>query len=257
MSISPRPDDFGVADNCTQASVDYFIEVFGFEEALQLSNLDNPSGNEIDYRKIQIALNDAAQLISNFITSAPPQGKILIAGSFRRTQALLARWYLDVLKPREHVAIQAKEAMQQLELWSSRGAASDAYKWQEAYRFWDSGCTMVRSAFNRGRSYTEPSLARWQLLEGPNDRFFRSPRKPAVEARRGGKQSRGVPIGSTPVGNSALEVNRLVDALESTRTLDSFENTSEAVDPQEGDVLIVNESEEFDNYDGLTPEGEF
>jgi phage gp36-like protein len=262
MSISPRPDAYGVADNCTQASVDYFIEIFGFEESLQLSNIENPTGNEIDYRKIQVALNDAAQLIKNYITTAPPQGKILIAGSFRRTQSVIARWYLDSLRPREHVTLQAKEALQQLELWAAKGSPSDGFKWQEAYRFWGSGCTMVRSQYSRGRSFTEPSLNRWQHLEGPNDRFFRAPRKEATVARRGGPEHRGIPQDVNPIGDSALDMNRLVDALESTRTLDSFTNTRDAVDPADGELLVADNLVEdadgnFDTYDGLMPEGEF
>lgn len=262
MSINPRPDAFGVADNCTQATVDYFIEIFGFEESLQLSNIENPTGNEIDYRKIQVALNDAAQLIKNYITTAPPQGKILIAGSFRRTQAIIARWYLDILRPREHVTLQAREALQQLELWAAKGSPSDGFKWQEAYKFWNSGCTMVRSQYNRGRSFTEPSLTRWQLLEGANDRAFLAARREAYVARRGNSEPRDVPNNVVFMPESVQEMNELFDALESTRTLDSFTNTSDAFDPGDGELLVAdntNPSEDgnFDNYDGLTPEGEF
>jgi hypothetical protein len=55
---------------------------------------------------------------------------------------------------------------------------------------------------------------------------------------------------------SVLQANELFDSLETTRDLSSFSNTSEAVDPAEGDMIIaVNETEsedgEFDNFDGL------
>jgi hypothetical protein len=55
---------------------------------------------------------------------------------------------------------------------------------------------------------------------------------------------------------STLGVNELVDALESTRDLSAFTNTSDAVDPQDGDTLnAVNTTETadgtLDNYDGL------
>jgi hypothetical protein len=55
---------------------------------------------------------------------------------------------------------------------------------------------------------------------------------------------------------STLEVNELFDALESTRDLSSFTNTSAAVDPADGDTLnAVNTTESadgtFDNYSGL------
>ena len=96
----PPRDIYGVASNCNFATVDYFISIFGFQEAVELSNIENPTGNDVDITKIQLALNDAGQLINNYIDSAPPQGKVLIAGSYRRTQATIARYYLDILRPR-------------------------------------------------------------------------------------------------------------------------------------------------------------
>lgn len=125
----PPRDIHGVASNCTLATVDYFISIFGFQEAVELSNIENPTGNGIDEDKIQLALNDAAQLINNYIESAPPQGKILIAGSFRRTQATIARYYLDILRPRTQVQEAAEKALQQLEAWGSKGSPSAGLKW--------------------------------------------------------------------------------------------------------------------------------
>ena len=55
---------------------------------------------------------------------------------------------------------------------------------------------------------------------------------------------------------SALEVNELFDALETTRGLETFTNTEAVVDPEDGDMVIaVNPTEsedgEFDNFNGL------
>jgi phage gp36-like protein len=116
----PSRDNYGQANNCDPATVDYFIKVFGYQEALELSNIDNPTSNRIDSEKIQIALNDAAVLINNYIETAPPQGKLLIAGSYRRTQAILARSYLDSLRPRTHVLEAAEKALMQMELWANK-----------------------------------------------------------------------------------------------------------------------------------------
>lgn len=254
----PFPDKFGLANNCNPATVDYFIEVFGYAEAVELSNIENPTGNNVDYDKIQIALNDAAVLINNYIISAPPQGKILIAGSYRRTQAILARWYLDILRPRQQVIDAADKAMQQLELWASKSSPSSGLKWQEAYRYWGSACTMTKSSYRRGRSFTEPSTSRWVLREGGNNRWWQFPRKEAMSSSRVYSESLSTDslnIEST-MPNSALEVNELFDALETTRDLSSFTNTQAAVDPNEGDTLnAVNTTETpdgtFDNYGGL------
>ena len=201
MPNSPNPDKFGVADNCNPATVDYFVEVFGYQEAVELSNIDNPTGNSIKPDKIQIALNDAAILINNYIFTAPPQGKILIAGSYRRTQAILARWYLDILRPRQQVIDAAEKALQQLELWASKASPSSGLKWQEAYRYWMSGCTMTKSSYARGRSFTEPSTARWVLRDGGNNRWWQFPRKEAGSVQRNNSEA---------LSDAALQVSSLM-----------------------------------------------
>jgi len=254
----PLPDKFGIADNCNPATVDYFVEVFGYQEAVELSNIDNPTGNSINTDKIQIALNDAATLINNYILTAPPQGKILIAGSYRRTQAILARWYLDILRPRQQVIDAAEKALEQLELWASKASPSSGLKWQEAYRYWMSGCTMTKSSYNRGRSFTEPSTARWVLRDGGNNRWWQFPRKEANSVQRNNSEalSDAALQVSSIMPESALEVNELFDALETTRGMASFANTQNAVDPEDGDTVIATNPTEnatgtFDNYNGL------
>jgi phage gp36-like protein len=255
MPNSPYPDQFGVADNCNPATVDYFIEIFGYQEALELGAIDDPTRNTLNFDKIQVALNDAAALINNYILTAPPQGKILIAGSYRRTQATIARWYLDTLRPRQQVIEAAERALQQLELWAAKASPSTGLKWQEAYRYWKSGCTMTNSAYSRGRSFTEPSTSRWVLREGGNNRWWQLPRKEAMKATRYGSEKL-IQEPEALMPESILQANELFDSLETTRDLSSFSNTADAVDPEGGDVVIstnTTESEdgEFDNFNGL------
>lgn len=251
---APPPDNFGVANNCTPATVDYFIEVFGFNEALELSRLEDPTSNTIDYSRIQTALNDSAVLINNYIDTAPPQGKLLIAGSYRRTQATLARWYLDTLRPREQVVYAAETALKQLDLWSSKASPSSGLKWQEAYRYWTSGCSMVMANTQRERAFTDTSLARWEMRWGTNNRWNPYKRKDAVVIDNVVNRQ---PSGSidrknvTLIGDSTLEVNRLFDELETTRDLASFSDTQDAATPVEGDVLIVKDTDgNMTTYDG-------
>tara|TARA_Y100000389_G_scaffold204986_2_gene261638 strand:- start:817 stop:1614 length:798 start_codon:yes stop_codon:yes gene_type:complete len=260
----PPRDIHGVASNCTLATVDYFISIFGFQEALELSNIENPTGNDVDLNKIQLALNDAAQLINNYIDSAPPQGKILIAGSFRRTQATIARYYLDVLRPRTQVQEAAEKALQQLEAWGSKGSASAGLKWQEAYRYWRSGCSMTKHSYQRGRSFTEPSLNKWVLREGSNDRSFPYANREAGSINREFHEPlEAETVGMTEVQSDSNQgSNILFDALETTRSLSSFVNTEDAIKPEEGDALIADNAVEsangdFDNYGGLTTEDTF
>jgi phage gp36-like protein len=260
----PPRDIYGVASNCNLATVDYFVSIFGFQEAVELSNIEDPTGNGIDADKIQLALNDAAQLVNNYIESAPPQGKVLIAGSFRRTQATIARFYLDVLRPRTQVQEAAEKALQQLEAWGSKGSPSAGLKWQEAYRYWRSGCSMTKSSYQRGRSFTDPSLNKWVLREGSNDRGFPyANRESPVLNRYSEKALEPETLGIKDVqSDSNQRSNVLFDALETTRSLSSFVNTEDSDSPEDGDGLVADNTTpsadgEFDNYGGLTTEDTF
>ena len=239
---SPPPDSEGIANNCNPATVSYFIEVFGYNEALELSRLEDPTSNTINYDRIQIALNDAAVLINNFIETSSPQGKLLIAGSYRRTQATLARYYLDTLRPRQQVVDAANAAMKQLDLWASKASPSSGLKWQESYRYWNSSCAMTRSSTPRDRAFTDASMARWEMRWGTNNRWNPYKRKPApvidnVTPRQlSGSLDRQNP---TLIGNSTLEVNKLFDDLETTRDIASFADSQGAITPDDGDILVV------------------
>jgi hypothetical protein len=251
---TPPPDSHGVADQCSPASVDYFIDIFGYNEALELSRLEDPTANTINYEKIQLALNDAALLIQSFRETAPPAGKLLIAGSYRRTQAIIARWYLDTLRPRQAVVDAAEAALKQLDMWASKASPSTGIKWQEAYRYWNSQCAMVMSNTQRDRSLTDVSLARWEMRWGTNNRWNPYRRKNAevinsvTDRGPSGNLSRN---NVTIIGDSTLAVNKLFDELETTRDLASFADTQDAATPQEGDILVVEDSEgNITTYDG-------
>jgi phage gp36-like protein len=246
MPYTPPRDAYGVANNCDPATVDYFIEVFGFNEALELSRLEDPTANTINYQRIQVALNDAAQLVNNFIETAPPQGKLLIAGSYRRTQATLARWYLDTLRPRQQVVDAAEAALKQLDLWAAKESPSSGLKWQEAYRYWSGACAMTMSNTQKDRAFTPASLSRWEQRWGTNNRWSPYVRKGALVADNVTPRQ---PSGSldrqnvTLIGDSTLAMNTLFDDLETTRDVASFSDTQNAATPEEGDVLVVENSD--------------
>lgn len=239
---TPPPDSHGVADQCSPATVDYFIDIYGFNEALELSRLEDPTANTINYERIQLALNDAALLIQSFAETAAPQGKLLIAGSYRRTQAILARWYLDTLRPRQQVVDAAEAALKQLDLWAAKASPSSGLKWQEAYRYWNSACAMTMSNTQRDRAFTDASLARWEMRWGTNNRWNPYKRRgaPVIDNVSPREESGDLNRKNvTLIGDSTLEVNRLFDDLETTRDVASFADTQEAVLPEEGDILVV------------------
>lgn len=251
---TPPPDSHGIANNCTPATVDYFIDVFGYNEALELSRIEDPTANTINHERIQLALNDSAALISNYMETAPPQGKILIAGSYRRTQATIARWYLDSLRPRQQVVDAAEAALKQLDLWSAKASPGSGFKWQEAYRYWNSACAMTLSSVQRDRAFTDTSLARWEMRWGTNNRWNPYKRKGAVVIDGVTVRQPSGDIGRqnpTVIGDSTLAVNRVFDELETTRDLASFADTQAAATPAEGDVVVVEDTDgNMTTYDG-------
>lgn len=253
----PYPDRYGVANNCDPASVDYFIKVYGYVEALELSNIDDPTSNTIDVEKIQIALNDAAILINNYIDTAPPQGKLLIAGSYRRTQATIARAYLDSLRPRTHVTEAFQAALQQLELWANKLQPTAVMRYQEAYRYWSGDCGLVKSSASKRRQFTQDSMHRWETLNGSNDQWNRVPRveatvSPDHVANPVPNLGQNVEI---PVSSELAELNQLVASLEATRALSSLADTQDlASEPEAGDLVTGAENETFDN---LQPGGKY
>lgn len=237
--VQPLRDGYGQANTCDPATVDYFIKIFGFSEALELSNIDNPTANYIDQEKIQIALNDASVLIDQYIATAPPQGKLLIAGAYRRTQATLARCYLDTLRPRQHVMDACEKALQQVELWASKSQPSAALKYQEARQYWGTCSSFVKSSYSRGRKFTDPSLLAWEKGFGSNNKRNRLTDLEAFEHRR---ESLGANYDCDGCSELATDpVLNVINALEEARGLGNFADTHGTIDPPE-DALIVGDS---------------
>jgi len=98
---SPTPDDFVMA--------------FGIKEAIQLSNLDNPSASSVNTERIWVAIQDACSLIDSYIAQAPRANKLLISSSRRRVALIFARFYLDSVRRREDVTADYDRAIKELE----------------------------------------------------------------------------------------------------------------------------------------------
>ena len=118
---------------------------------------------------------------------------------------------------------------------------------------------MTKHSYQRGRSFTEPSMNKWVLREGSNDRSFPyANRESAVQNYEYDRALEPETVGMVEVqSDSSQQSNVLFDALESTRSLSSFVNTKDADKPEEGDGLVADNDTtsadgEFDNYGGLT-----
>ncbi len=186
-----------------RATVDYFICIFGQREALQLTRMDNPSANQINEKTIDLALEDAFVYMLNFYKAATTSGKTLIQSSFRRTQAIIARYYLDVLNPRDSVKEAYETAIKQLEIWAGRGGKTNLVGYTEAYKFYrdqpySQGASLVRGSYERGRKFTEATLEPWVEMYQANNlsRYFRW-----REQRAQGDYGIGAGIGANPEPN--------------------------------------------------------
>ena len=101
------------------ARVDDFIRAFTRKEAIEISNLDNGSATEIDYERIQVAIEDAEAYIDSYVTNATQAGIRLISSTRRRTALIIARYYLDSVRRRESVTNDYERAIKELELSST------------------------------------------------------------------------------------------------------------------------------------------
>lgn len=110
----------GVARN---ASVDDFVLAFGRLEAIQISNIDDPSRDEVNHARIQMAIEDANSLIDSYVRMAPKAGKLLVSANRRRTSLIIARYFLDSVRRREDITQDYERAIKELQ--SSLDANND------------------------------------------------------------------------------------------------------------------------------------
>lgn len=85
------------------ATIDDFVLAFGEQEALELTNLDNPEATIIDGTKLQFALDVADDFIGAYYIRAGSVGKVIIAKSRLLFNLRVARKLLDLYKDRPQV----------------------------------------------------------------------------------------------------------------------------------------------------------
>lgn len=106
--LEPREPDI-------EADVQAFIDVYGWKEAVEISNLDNPAAQTPNYERIARAIADARVFIESYIAAATWAGKAVIRGSQSRTELIIARYYLDSKRRRRDVLEDYERALQMIE----------------------------------------------------------------------------------------------------------------------------------------------
>lgn len=109
---------YPIVDNGTpdSAVVDDFIATYGYQEALQLSNINDASAVHVNERRIERAIDDAHALIDAYVEQAPKGNKLLISSSRRRTAMIIARYYLDSVRRRQDVTDDYERAIKELDV---------------------------------------------------------------------------------------------------------------------------------------------
>lgn len=232
-----------------QATVDYMIETYGAQEMLELTSIDNPSSNTIKVKKIQRALEDAFALIYSHYNNAERVGKTLIMGSFRRTQAQIARYYLDssAVMPRDHVRESFERAITQLDLWARGGQGSSTLRFSQAYQYYNeqpytNGVSLIRSNHEHKRKFTAASLESWVESCGSNDVYH--PLR-YNEARFTASYNVGSTIGSTPdpdispTGTVFVEDDNCIEQLQENYQFDCPEPQSNNAENTDCEDTII------------------
>ena len=105
----------GVGKNGKSPTPDDFVMAYGFREAVQLSNLDDPSATSINADRIWISIQDACALIDSYIAQMPRSNKLIVSSSRRRVALIFARYYLDSVRRRQDVTDDYERAVKELD----------------------------------------------------------------------------------------------------------------------------------------------
>lgn len=119
-SCEPSTGSLGGAGNGTNTNgktptPDDFVMAYGFREAVQLSNLDDPSATSINTERIWVAIQDACALIDSYISQMPRANKLIVSSSRRRVALIFARYYLDSVRRRQDVTDDYEKAVKSLD----------------------------------------------------------------------------------------------------------------------------------------------
>lgn len=97
------------------ATIDQFIDKFGRDQAIALTNLDNPQAEEIDGSVVNRALVDASALIDSFLASRYSLPFVNVPQVLIPKCLDIARYFLDQYAAREDVRQRYEDAIRWLE----------------------------------------------------------------------------------------------------------------------------------------------
>lgn len=84
-------------------TVENFVQFFGQMEAIELSNLEDPSNGYVVEEKIQNAMDVAYEFVMSYDSLCALPGKVAIRKAIKRLVLDISRYFLDSLQRREDV----------------------------------------------------------------------------------------------------------------------------------------------------------
>lgn len=115
-----------IPDNPSAATVNDMVAALTLLEVTELSNLDS-GGSFIDCDRINMALQDAYNLLMAYAEGASPSASRIIAANLRRWMIIIARYYLDSIRRRQDVADDYKLVMNSVTEVLTAGGINSVY----------------------------------------------------------------------------------------------------------------------------------
>lgn len=88
-----------------------FIDYFGYQETLELTNLDNPNTNVVNNEKLEASINYAENLINSYLSRRIAIPVINPPLVLQNLTADIARYQLDLYGAREDVKYRYEQAL--------------------------------------------------------------------------------------------------------------------------------------------------
>jgi phage gp36-like protein len=120
-----EPAIYNVANTLDLPELGDFIDAFGLEEAIRITNAHSNSATQPDELKFKRALEDAESLWNSELLGASAAALLTLNPGKRRTLLTIVRYFLDSSCPRKHVIEAYNEVIRNLQRASSGGGSID------------------------------------------------------------------------------------------------------------------------------------
>jgi phage gp36-like protein len=113
-----NPETQAVANTLVIPSVGDFIEAFGYEEAVSITNPENALATSPNEYKLIRALEDAEALFNSYVANEPAAKNVIVFPGKRRAILNFARYFLDTRCRRQNVTDDYLRSIKELKIFN-------------------------------------------------------------------------------------------------------------------------------------------